>query len=75
MNRQVIESFANSVADYTAKIDIEAEDAIAINYISDLGSAENLTGFDAYELPIEETEEEEMGGHADLICTSLAPLS
>ena len=66
VNRQEIETFVYSVADYTAKEDLLAEDAIAINYVSSLGSAEYLEGFEATELPLEDGEEEAMGGHADL---------
>ena len=45
INRQEIESFVNSVADYTAKEDLEAEDAIAVNYVSNLGSGDSMGGW------------------------------
>lgn len=66
VNRQVIESFVNSVADYTAKLDLIKEDAIAINYVSDLGSEENLEGFEAENISLFDEDAIEMGGHADL---------
>jgi hypothetical protein len=66
VNRQEIESFVYSVADYTAKVDLITEDAITINYISDLGSSGNFEGFDVTEIPLGDEEEEAMGGHADL---------
>jgi len=66
INRQEIESFVNSVADYTAKEDLEAEDAIAVNYVSNLGSGDSMEGLGAEEIPLDTEEEETMGGHMDL---------
>ncbi len=66
INRQEIESFVNSVADYTAKEDLEAEDAIAVNYVSNLGSGDSMEGLGAKEIPLDTEEEETMGGHMDL---------
>ena len=66
INRQEIESFVNSVADYTAKEDLEAEDAIAVNYVSNLGSGDSMGRLEAEEIPLDADEDETMGGHMDL---------
>lgn len=65
VNRQVIESFANSICDYSAKENIAEEDAIVVNYVAQLGDASNMEGFEATELPLEGVDDS-MAGHADL---------
>ncbi len=65
VNRQVIDSFVNSICDYRAEVGTMDEDCIAVNYVAELGSAENLKGFEAEEIPVGQ-EDDTMGGHADL---------
>ena len=67
INDQVIDSFANSICDYRAEVEDFDLDCIAVNYVADLGSEENMEGFDARELPLEE--DGTMGGHADIYFT------
>lgn len=65
VNRQVIDSFVNSICDYQAEVATMDEDCIAVNYVAELGSAENLKGFEAEEIHVGQ-EDDTMGGHADL---------
>ncbi|SFW51679.1 non-ribosomal peptide synthetase [Selenomonas ruminantium] len=65
VNRQVIESFANSICDYSAKENIAEEDAIVVNYVAQLGDASNMEGFEPTEVPLAGVDESMMG-HADL---------
>ena len=65
VNRQVIESFANSICDYSAKENIAEEEAIVVNYVAQLGDASNMEGFEATELSLTGVDET-MAGHADL---------
>ena len=67
INGQVIDSFANSICDYRAEVEDFDLDCIAVNYVADLGSEENMEGFDAEALPLEE--DGAMGGHADIYFT------
>jgi bacitracin synthase 3 len=65
VNRQVIESFANSICDYSAEENIAEEDAIVVNYVAQLGDASNMEGFEPTEVPLAGVDESMMG-HADL---------
>ncbi|MBR6012373.1 MAG: amino acid adenylation domain-containing protein [Selenomonadaceae bacterium] len=66
VSRQVTESFANSVCDYSSEDNVALRDALLINYISDMGNtAAKLKSFEPEEIPLI-SDKRAATGHVDI---------
>ena len=65
ISRQVAESFANSLCDYSSEDNIALRDAILVNYVADLGDSQSLKGFLPTEIPLT-SENPAVAGHFDI---------
>ena len=65
VNRQVAESFVHSICDYNPEGEVAMRDALAVNYVADMGDVSLLEGFMATEIPLS-SEKRAAGCHADV---------
>ena len=65
VNRQVTESFAHSICDYSSEDNVALRDALLVNYVADLGDASALKGFNPTEIPLT-SENKATAGHVDI---------